>query len=158
LFYQQYSYVGELKDILNAEHPRYGEKRVRNTLIENVIVHNGWDYEEGYEDSSIIVDTYLTLVKLGFLDVYALDIKAQEAKLKLDESTEVMLKETADKVVGAGKKVASGVVSVAKPYGEVAKGQLNDAKVVAKKLVNNGAKRLVKVLKRVEEKTNSNEE
>ena len=65
----------------------------------------------------------------------------------------LLCKESKDAVVKAGKTVATSVANVARPYGEVAKGQLQEAGTQAKGLFNKGVKTLIKSLERLEEKT-----
>lgn len=152
MFYDKYGFVSEYADALKKEHPRFGEKRFKNTLIENIINNQEWDYEEDYEQASYLVDTYLAFEAVGYSEVKACENEMVSVAEKINENTNAVATQTVDAVKGAGR----AVVNVLRPYGEVAKGQLGVAGQKAKGAVNKGAKHLIKVLEDVANKTEDN--
>ena len=152
MFYDKYGFVSEYATLLKTEHPRYGEKRFKNTLIENIINNQEWDYEEDYDQASYIVDTHLAFDAFGYSEVKACENEMISVAEKINDNTNAVATQTVDAVKGAGK----AVVNVLRPYGEVAKGQLGVAGQKAKGAVNKGAKHLIKVLEDVANKTEGN--
>ena len=150
IFYDKYDFIVEYANNLKKEHPRYGELRFKNTLIENVINNQGWDYEESYAKASYLVDIHLAFEEFGYFEAKDAEKQVLDVVDKINANTDVLTSQTFGAVKGAGK----AVVNVLKPYGEVAKGQLEVAGQKAKGIVNKGTKSLVKVLEKVVEKTN----
>ena len=149
IFYEKYGFVATYAEELKKEHPRFGEKRFKNTLIENIINNQGWDYENDYEKASYIVDAHLVFDEFGYFEVKELENQMLDVVDKINANTDALTAQTFGAVKGAGK----AFVNVLKPYGQVAKGQLEVAGQKAKTVVNNGAKRLIKVLENVANKT-----
>lgn len=152
MFYDKFAFVKEYATALKTEHPRYGEKRFKNTLIESIINNQEWDYEEDYEQASYLVDTHLAFEAFGYNDVKAAENEMISVAEKINENTNLVATQTVDAVKGAGRAVAS----VFRPYGEVAKGQLEVAGEKTKVAINKGAKQLIKVLEKVASKTEGN--
>lgn len=151
LFYGKFHFVVSLAEELKISHPKYGEKRFKNTLIEKVISSQKWNYEDEYEKANYVVETHLIYESLGFKDLLKLEIEMTTLAKEIDEKT----KSISDQTKGAVKKVGEGILSVIRPYGEVAKGQLSTLEEKTKKAVNNGTKKLIKSLEEVADKTES---
>lgn len=143
---------------LRKSHPRYGEKRLKNEITK--IFRECYQQEGAYEiikieefiDNNVLemVDDYLLYDSCGFFKV--LD---QEDKIDCLEQTIIGVKdELLDESKEAVSSIGTGAINILKPYGEVAKGQLNDAANMAKGLINKGSKKLVKILQKIEDKTN----
>ena len=84
-----------------------------------------------------------------------LETKVAEIEAKGIATCDAIVTQGKDAVVSAGKKVATTVGNIARPYGEVAKGQLSEAGVRVKGFANNGTKKLIKLLEKVEDKTSN---
>ncbi|MBE6150293.1 MAG: hypothetical protein E7162_00540 [Firmicutes bacterium] len=152
IFYEKFGFVVSYATALKEEHPRYGEKRFKNTLIETVISSQGWDYEEDYDKANYVVETHLAYDALGYAEVNALENELVEVAEKINTTTGAVAEQTVNAVKGAGRAVAN----VFRPYGEVAKGQLEVAGRKAKGAVNKGAKQLIKALESLADKTEGN--
>ena len=154
IFYDKFGFVVDYAEALNAEHPRYGEKRFKNTLVEKVISEQGWDYEEDYEKAYYVVSTHMAYEALGYLEVKNAEKEMEAIAEKINATAGVVADQTVNAVKGAGRAVAN----VFKPYGEVAKGQFEVVGAKTKGAVNKGANKLIKVLEKVANKTASNSE
>lgn len=148
-FYEKYGFVVECSTALRNEHPRYGEKRFKNALIENIIINQELDYEVDYDFVNYLVDSHIAYESLGYFEVKDLEDEMNKLYEQIDKTT----KNIKDKSCAAAKGVGRAVVKVMKPYGEVAKGQLNAVEGKAKDVVNKGTKKLIKVLENVADKT-----
>ena len=105
----------------------------------------------------VILCTFIVVCGLIFLIKTLKDkkklLERKESLSKLEETakgtTDVVLNQSKE----AAKKLGNDVANIVKPYGEVAKGQFNEAKVVGKDLINKGSKKLIKILEDLENKT-----
>lgn len=138
---------------LMVAHPKYGDKRRRATVVDAVLTSRGVDYEESFAEVNEAYDEYVAIRNCGYNEVRAYEVKAEELSTKINANTDAVVKESKDAVVKAANSVATGVANVARPYGEVAKGQLQQAGTHAKGLFNKGVKTLIKSLEKLEEKT-----
>lgn len=145
-FYDEYTKLNEYAQKLKKEHPRYGEKRVKATLLEM------FKATEEYQDRSLcaeqIVDAYLKFDQCGFYEVKTLEQKANSIGLQLAEKVDTV---KTDKIDTAMESINKAVETV-KPYGEQAKKQLNVFGNIAKDTLNKGAKRLIKILEESDDK------
>lgn len=140
-------------ETLMEEHPKYGDKRRRATVVDQVLTSRGVDYEENFSSVNEAYDEYVVIRTCGYNEVRTLELKLEEASKKINANGSVVVTESKDAVVKAATTVATGVANFARPYGEVAKGQLHDAGVHAKGVVNKSVKSLIKTLQNIEEKT-----
>lgn len=138
---------------LMVAHPKYGDKRRRATVVDQVLTSRGVDYEENFSDVNDAYDEYVAIRSCGYNEVRTLELKVEEASTKISTNGNAVVKEGKDAVVKAATSVANGVASVARPYGEVAKGQLQEAGGKAKGLFNKGVKSLIKTLQNIDERT-----
>lgn len=143
--------VLEAAATIKSEHPRYGLPRFKSTLVTAVIDSRDTTFEEAHE----VVNAYLLLDNAGYTKVSELEVKAKEIEAKGIANCDAIVTQSKEAVVNAGKKVATTVGNIARPYGEVAKGQLSEAGTKAKELANSGTKKLIKLLEKVEEKTSN---
>lgn len=141
--------VAELAAGIKSEHPRYGLPRFKSELVTAVIDNRDVTFEEAHE----VVNAYLVLDNAGYANVLEKEVKVNEANAKGLASAEAVVNQGKEAVVNAGKKVATTVGNIAKPYGEVAKGQLETAGAKAKEVANKGTKKLIKLLEKFDEKT-----
>ncbi len=147
LFPQIHSIVSTVKE----QHPKYGEKRVKeitSIALKEFMTLN--DYCMDFIDKiDLLVDNYFLYESCGYFKLLAREEKINN----LEESAKV----SAGSILNESKEIAiktgSSIVNTIKPYGEIAKSQMNDAKDNAKKLVNLGSKKLIKFLENIEEKT-----
>ena len=138
---------------LMVAHPKYGDKRRKATVVDQVLISRGVDYEENFNDVDAAYDQYVAIRNCGYNEVRTIELQVEEASKKFNANGNAVVKEGKDAVVKAATSVASGVANVARPYGEVAKGQLQEAGGKAKGLFNKGVKTLIKTLQDVEERT-----
>jgi len=114
-FYEKYPFIQEYDKKLNINHPRYGEKRFKETLIKMI------ENTEGCEDFdmavSSMVNTHLDFKNHGFYDVRLSEAKMNTIASKLAEKVIDVKEEKIDTTV---KKVADAVENI-KPYGEQVK-------------------------------------
>ena len=161
LFYSINEDIVSEAEKLRNEHPRYGEKRFRDTLVTNVIESCGIDYEEVYDDIYEDVTTYMLYEKCGYADVRKVELETVELAKAIGKEVDELLQKTGDKISDAGTKVFNAVKGVINPYVEVAKGQYTTAKGSVKKYVkqktNKGVKKAISALEKVEKKTGSGE-
>ena len=137
--------VPELISKIREEHPKYGNKRIKELVIKQL-----------QEDSTIIpadmnefFDYYFIYESCGFFKLLEQDLKLNNLKDETIESTKAIFNEAQDTVI----KVGTSITGIVKPYGEVAKSQLGEAEKATKKVINKGSKKLMRLLKNIEEKT-----
>jgi len=163
-FFMMNADVVEVANKIKSEHPRYGEKRFKTTLVDSVIDARGLDYELSYDVVNNLVNCYLLFTKCGYADVREKELKVKELEKSFYEKADVVTNESKDAVAKVGKALIGAVSSIVKPYADVAKGQIDDAgnfvkgKVesagnLAKEQINKGVKVLVKKLEDIENKT-----
>ncbi len=145
-FYDEYIALRDFARQLKKEHPRYGEKRVEETL-------EAWfktvpEYQDRTLCAGQIVDAYLVFEKSGFEEVRGLEQDAQELAIKLAENVETV---KTDKIDGAIESV-NQMVEAARPYGEAAKKHLTNFGNFAKGAISRGAKQLIKILDETDNK------
>ena len=145
-FYDEYKTLRELAIQLKVEHPRYGEKRVFETLLE--IFKNTDEYQDRTLCANKIVSAYIAFEKCGFEEVRELEQQANELAVKLAENLDEVKTGKIDNVI----KSVNNVIETAKPYGEAAKKHLNNLGSFAKGAVSKGAKQLIKVLDKTDSK------
>ena len=138
---------------LKREHPRYGEKRFISTVVTNVLDRYGVNDDAILNVALESAEIYVMLEKAGFNSVKAKEDKLTEIAGRINDSANLVVNQTGEAIVGAGKKVVTTVGNVARPYGEIAKEQLGVAGEKAKGLVNKGSKKLVKLFEKIDEKT-----
>lgn len=136
--------VAELISKLKKEHPKYGNKRIKELTL---VALETLDYDIPY--MSNIIDNYFLYEECGFYKVQSIEKSIEILENDVKTTTGAILDETKE----TAKKVGTSIVNVAKPYGEVAKNQFNDAKVATTGLIHKGAKKLIKILEDVETKT-----
>lgn len=151
LFPQIYNIVASIRE----QHPKYGEKRVKEiTLIALNEIMTETDYLMSFSEyTDKIIDNYFLYEGCGFFK-----LKEQEEKIETLEdgakvSTDTILNQSKEVAIKAGKSIKN----IAKPYGDVAKSQFEDASKAAKTAINKGSKKLIKILKDIENKTNNDE-
>ena len=139
-FYDEYTTLRDFARQLKKEHPRYGRKRVEETLEE-------WfktvpEYQDRTLCAGQIVDAYLVFEQFGFEEVRTLEQKSQELAVKLAENVEGVKTEKIDTAVQS----VHNAIEAAKPYGEAAKRHLTNFGNFAKGAISKGAKQLIKIL------------
>ncbi len=145
-FYDEYTTLRDFARQLKKDHPRYGEKRVEETL-------EAWfktvpEYQDRTLCAGQIIDAYLVFEKSGFEDVKSLEETANALAIKLAKNVETV---KTDKIDGAIESVHQ-VVEAAKPYGEAAKKHLTTFGNFAKGAISKGAKQLIKILDETDNK------
>ena len=145
-FYDEYTTLKDFARQLKKDHPRYGEKRVEETL-------EAWfktvpEYQDRTLCAGQIIDAYLVFEKSGFEDVKSLEETANALAIKLAKNVETV---KTDKIDGAIESVHQ-VVEAAKPYGEAAKKHLTTFGNFAKGAISKGANQLIKILDETDNK------
>lgn len=160
-FYTIYEDLTKSAEELKAEHPRYGEKRFRDTLVTNVIETKGLDYEEAHDEIYKEVTTYMLFEKNGYVNVRNLELEVIELAKTVNSEVDKIVQKTGNAINEAGIKVFNAVKGVVSPYAEVAKGQYTTAKGAVKKKVkemtNKGTKKAIGALEKIEKRTGSGE-
>lgn len=132
-FYTEYTELVTFAAELKKEHPRYGEKRVKDTLVDMVT--------KTYQDRALyaaqIVNIFLSYENAGYSEVRALEVASKTNAVNLVESVDTVKNEAIDTTVTSVNKA----LEQAKPYTDK-----------AKKAINTGAKILIKLLKETEDK------
>ena len=147
--YMLNEFFPQIQDIatkMRNEHPKYGVKRIKELTL------TALTYDEpALEECEIIqiIDNYFLYEECGFFKLKEQQQELTQLEKEAKETTDAIINQTKQ----ATKKVGTSISGIIKPYGEIAKGQLSDAKVEAKKLVNKGSKTLKKILEKVENKT-----
>ena len=139
-FLVEYYQLKIFAEHLKKEHPRYGEKRVRETLID--MVRTTEEYQNRISYAEQIVDAYLTFEKADFNTVQDLDAQSKEIVINLVNKADTVKSEKVDTILNE----INGVIETAKPYGEIAKKQMRTFGGYAKKALSIGAKQLIKIL------------
>ena len=139
-FYGEYSSLKDFARQLKKDHPRYGEKRVEETL--EAWFKSAPEYQDRTLCAGQIVDAYLNFEKAGFDEVRSLEEKSNALAVKLAERVDTVKTE---KIDGAIESVHQAV-EAAKPYGEAAKKHLTTFGNFAKGAISKGAKQLIKIL------------
>lgn len=134
-FYAEYSLLVEYAATLKEEHPRYGEKRVKDELTAKFKATD--EYKDRALYAGQIVDTYLTFENAGYAEVREMDVETKRLAIALVEGVDTAKNEVVDTTVAGVNKA----LEQAKPYTEK-----------AKKAVNTGAKVLIKILQQVDSK------
>lgn len=139
-FYDEYTILREFAKQLKKDHPRYGIKRVEETL-------EAWfktvpEYRDRTLCAGQIVDAYLTFEKCGFEDVKKLEEKSKELAFILAENVEEVKTEKIDSTIES----VNGAIEAVKPYTEAAKRHITKFGVFAKGAISKGAKQLIKIL------------
>lgn len=132
-FYSEYSDLKQFADDLKKEHPRYGEKRVKDTLVDMVT--------KTYQDRALyaaqIVNSFLSYEQAGYSEVRAIELESQTNAVKLVENIDTVKNEAIDTTITSVNRA----LEQAKPYTDK-----------AKKAINIGAKVLIKILEDVDRK------
>ena len=138
---------------IRNDHPKYGDKRIKTLLeseLTNIMIIDELP-EECFEMIPEIIDNYLLYEACGYFN-----LRNKEVEMELMEQDALTgAKTILDESKQAAIKAKDGIVNIIKPYGEVAKGQLNDASKFTKEVLNKGSKKLIKILEKIENKTNN---
>lgn len=140
-----------LTKAITREHPKYGKKRIKKEIIKLLFEYYQIDYQIDTRNSLYeqIADNYILYDSCGFYKV----LEQENEMVHLEQLISNVKTELLDESKEAVSSIGSGAINILKPYGEVAKGQLNDAANTAKGLINKGSKKLVKFLQKIEDKT-----
>ena len=141
----------KIKDIRN-EHPKYGNKRIRELVIDEILPEHAEQlYSPSRKSLEEIIDIYFLYESCGFFKLYKKELEIINLEKEVRNAADNILDESKDSV----KKIGASFINIVKPYGEVAKSQLNDAGDLTKKAVNKGSRQLIKFFENIEEKTKS---
>ena len=147
-------YYPEITGIVSAireEHPKYGTKKIKELVVKELYARrNGSLHEDDANNIyPLIVDNYFLYDDCGFFKLQDYELAIKDLEKETKEASSAVLNESKKAV----KKAGNTIVDIVKPYGEVAKSQLDDAGNVAKKAINKGSKKLVKFFENIEKKT-----
>jgi len=133
---------------IRNEHPKYGNRRIKELVIKEI--HEASFIPEELEDKiELVVDNYFLYETCGFFKLLEQEKEIELLGMEARETTNAILCESKQAAIKAGK----AALNIVKPYGEVAKSQLNDASEAAKKAVNKGSQKLKIFFEGLEEKT-----
>jgi hypothetical protein len=143
-FSEIHSIVSQIKE----EHPKYGNRRIKELVIKELSLQNEMlAYFESNLD--VIIENYFIYESCGFFKLLNQEKGLEELGNEAKDATDAILDESKAAAIKAGK----AAINVVKPYGEVAKSQLNDAGDAAKKVINKGSQKLKRFFENLEEKT-----
>ncbi len=145
-FYDEYTSLRDFARQLKKDHPRYGEKRVEETL--EAWFKQAPEYQDRTLCAGQIIDAYLVFEKSGFEEVRTLEEKTTELAVKLAENVDTVKTEKIDGAI----ETVNQMVEAAKPYGEAAKKHLTTFGQFAKGAISKGAKQLIKILDETDNK------
>ena len=145
--YPLYAAAAKLKE----EHPRYQDKSIKKNLME--MLNDGEDLAE----LGAKIELYIALKNIGFAEL----VEQQEKIIELEDEMGILKsdvkEETKQKVIDTGRKVVDSVYNVARPYGEIARGQLAAAGDKAKEAAHNGSKKLARLFDSLADRISNNE-
>lgn len=145
---ENFSCVHVLVTQIKKEHPKYGNRRLKELVLKQI--HELGFIPEDLEDKiELAVDNYFLYESCGFFSLLEQEREVEALGYEAKDRADVILDESKVAAIKAGK----AVINVVKPYGEVAKSQLNDASDAAKKVINKGSQKLKKFFESIEEKT-----
>lgn len=146
--YTEFPQISSITNKLKEEHPKYGIKRIKE-LATNELMDVLKIQEQDKACLAMIVENYLMYESCGFFKVKELDDKITELEGNVKSSANEIFDESKDKAIRFGKTIGNTV----KPYTEIAKSQLTEVGISAKATINEGSKKLIKVLEKLEKKT-----
>ena len=150
IFEQQYPILARMDNEIKEKNPNYSldeRKRAVYGLFESEFEEVKTDYICNFVRE--IVDNYYLYKVCSFETVKQLENDMYEYARYGRQNISDLLGPSKEKV----QRVENFMGDIVKPYGEIAKGQLSEAKVATKKIVHKGSKKLVKVLQKVADKT-----
>lgn len=134
--------------IIKKDHPKYGNKRIKG-LILKIYKEQNQDLVTNEVLFELLIDNYLMYESCGFFKLLEREKELEALQNEAKEATDAILDESKAAAIKTGK----AALNIVKPYGEVAKSQLNDAGDAAKKAINKGSQKLKKFFESIEEKT-----
>lgn len=145
---ENFSCVHVLVTQIRKEHPKYGNRRIKELVLKQI--HELSFIPEDLEDKiELAVDNYFLYESCGFFKLLEQEKEIEELGNEAVGVADVILDESKAAAIKAGK----AALNIVKPYGEVAKSQLNDAGEATKKVINKGSQKLKKFFESIEEKT-----
>lgn len=146
--------IHDLATKVKEQNPQFSDKRIKNLVIAVLLEEfsNDEDYYYRFANEKFVVDLvehYYLYEECGYHKIRSQENQLRNLETKLYKSRLIIL----DQPKQALTKISATAVGIVKPYGEVAKTQLNDAKITTKSLVNKGSKKLIKVLENIVSKT-----
>lgn len=155
LFEKYYPAIATIDDQIKEQYPNYNlEERLdelKKLFKEELKVVNDLDTLEinscNYFD--VIVDNYYLYESNNFSSLKQQEEQLEQLKQEMNKNVIKMFGQSKEAV----QHVGAVAVEKAKPYGKVAKKGFGEAKKATKSVVHKGSKKLIKVLKKVEEKT-----
>lgn len=118
------------------QHPDYSREEIQKMLLED-------------DELKLFEQDYALYKSCGYFEVKEKEKDFETAKEKII----IKMKESKKQVSKSLSKMGNTAIKIVKPYGEVAKGQLAEASIIAKKTINKGSKKLMKTLQNVADKT-----
>ena len=149
--YETFSELFRIIETKKVEDPRYNEKALKEVALDEYMEQSGYEEYNKFVSGifNSVIDTYFLYEKCGFSKLLKQEKEIEELENSIKDNAETILGESKEAAV----KVGNSILNVVKPYGEVAKGQFDDAKGFAKSAVNKGTKKLIKLFEDLENKT-----
>lgn len=145
---ENFSSIHMLVTHIKKEHPKYGNRRIKDLVMKEI--HEASFIPEDLKDKiELAVDNYFIYESCGFFKLLKQERELEALGNEALDATETIFDESKAAAVKAGK----AAIDIVKPYGEVAKSQLNDAGEATKKAINKGSQKLKKFFESLEEKT-----
>ena len=145
---ENFSSIHVFVSAIREEHPKYGNRRIKELVMKQI--HEASFIPEDLEDKiELVVDNYFLYESCGFFKLLEQEKEIENLGIEAKVATDAILDESKVAAIKAGK----AALNIIKPYGEVAKSQLNDAGEATKKAINKGSQKLKKFFEGIEEKT-----
>lgn len=145
---ENFSIIHVLVNEIRKEHPKYGNRRIKE-LVMKKIEEACFIPEDLTGKIELAVDNYFLYESCGFFKLLDQEKEIEELGIEAKIATDAILDESKAAAIKAGK----AALNIVKPYGEVAKSQLNEASEATKKAINKGSQKLKKFFESIEEKT-----
>jgi len=139
--------VPELREIvseLKEEHPKYGDKRLKEMTLKRL-----GHLTEEEEVTKLIIDNYFLYENCGFSQLYELNNTLTALETETKDTTKALFDESKKAVIENG----TTIINLVKPLSGVAMDKIHNVGQSAKNVVNQGSRKLIKILEKVEDKT-----
>lgn len=134
IYYPEISYI---VDMIKKEHPKYGNKKIKGLILEQIK-----DSTDISDITETLLDNYFLYESCGYHTLKNKENEIQELEKTIKQDASCVYGKSKESI----KKFGSSVANTVKPYGDIAKNQINN-------IANKGSKKLIKVLEKIKDKT-----
>lgn len=151
-----FKFLSGIEQTVREEYPKYGDRRIKEMMSLKLIDELEMDEEneDDFNFTSSMVSTYFLYKSCGYEKIRVLDLELARMHDNVKATTNDIINQPKEVLV----KTGNALYGIIKPYGEVARSQLFGAAKITKGAINQGSKKLTKVLKKIEKMTDDNGE